>query len=44
MPGIRPGENTAEYIDGVMTRLTVWGSKLVRIIYEYARSHSRFIF
>ena len=24
--GIRPGENTAEYIDGVMTRLTVWGS------------------
>ena len=26
MPGIRPGENTAEYIDGVMTRLTVWGS------------------
>lgn len=26
MPGIRPGEQTAEYIDGVMTKLTVWGS------------------
>ena len=26
MPGIRPGDQTADYIDGVMTRLTVWGS------------------
>jgi len=26
MPGIRPGEHTADYIDGVMTKLTVWGS------------------
>ena len=26
MPGIRPDEQTAEYIDGVMTKLTVWGS------------------
>ena len=26
MPGIRPGEQTADYIDGVMTKLTVWGS------------------
>ena len=26
LPGIRPGEQTAEYVDGVMTRLTVWGS------------------
>lgn len=26
LPGIRPGEQTARYIDGVMTRLTVVGS------------------
>ena len=26
LPGIRPGEQTADYIDQVMTRLTVWGS------------------
>lgn len=26
IPGIRPGEQTAKYIDGVMTRLTVVGS------------------
>ena len=26
MPGIRPGNQTAEYIDSVMTKLTVWGS------------------
>lgn len=26
IPGIRPGEQTAKYIDGVMTRLTVIGS------------------
>ncbi len=26
IPGIRPGEQTANYIDGVMTRLTLVGS------------------
>ena len=26
VPGIRPGEQTANYIDGVMTRLTMWGA------------------
>ena len=26
LPGIRPGEQTADYIDTVMTRLTVWGA------------------
>ena len=26
MPGIRPGDQSADYIDGVMTKLTVWGS------------------
>ena len=31
MPGIRPGENTAEYIDGVMTRLTVWSGYLILV-------------
>ena len=26
IPGIRPGKQTGEYIDGVLTRLTVWGA------------------
>jgi preprotein translocase subunit SecY len=26
VPGIRPGEQTARYIDGVMSRLTFWGA------------------
>jgi len=26
IPGIRPGSNTAEYIDKVLTRLTLWGA------------------
>jgi preprotein translocase subunit SecY len=26
IPGIRPGKATGEYIDGVMTRLTLWGA------------------
>jgi preprotein translocase subunit SecY len=26
IPGIRPGKATGEYVDGVMTRLTLWGS------------------
>jgi preprotein translocase subunit SecY len=26
IPGIRPGQQTAEYIDKVLTRLTFWGS------------------
>jgi preprotein translocase subunit SecY len=26
IPGIRPGRATGEYIDGVMTRLTLWGA------------------
>ena len=26
IPGIRPGKQTAEYIDGVITRLTTWGA------------------
>lgn len=26
IPGIRPGEQTSRYIDGVMTKLTVWGA------------------
>ncbi len=26
IPGIRPGQQTAEYIDKVLTRLTVWGA------------------
>jgi len=26
IPGIRPGKATADYIDGVLTRLTAWGS------------------
>jgi preprotein translocase subunit SecY len=26
IPGIRPGKQTADYIDGVLTRLTLWGA------------------
>jgi preprotein translocase subunit SecY len=26
IPGIRPGRQTADYIDGVITRLTLWGA------------------
>jgi preprotein translocase subunit SecY len=26
IPGIRPGEQTANYIDGVMSKLTLWGA------------------
>ncbi len=26
VPGVRPGQQTAKYIDGVLTRLTVWGA------------------
>ncbi|MDJ0941149.1 MAG: preprotein translocase subunit SecY, partial [Woeseiaceae bacterium] len=43
LPGIRPGANTAEYIDRVLTRLTFWGAiyiagvcllpELVRMVY-----------
>ncbi len=29
IPGIRPGQNTAEYIDKVLTRLTLWGALYV---------------
>ena len=32
MPGIRPGQQTADYIDGVMTRLTVWGSAYLILV------------
>jgi len=32
MPGIRPGEQTANYIDGVLTRLTVFGSLYIAAV------------
>jgi preprotein translocase subunit SecY len=32
IPGIRPGQHTAEYIDKVLTRLTVWGSLYVALV------------
>jgi preprotein translocase subunit SecY len=32
IPGIRPGENTANYIDGVMTRLTLVGSVYLALV------------
>ena len=32
IPGIRPGQQTAEYIDKVLTRLTVWGSLYVATV------------
>ena len=32
IPGIRPGEQTAKYIDGVMTRLTVIGALYITLV------------
>ena len=32
IPGIRPGEQTARYVDGVMTRLTIWGAGYVALV------------
>jgi preprotein translocase subunit SecY len=32
IPGIRPGEQTARYIDGVMTRLTLWGAAYITAV------------
>ncbi|MBU1654426.1 MAG: preprotein translocase subunit SecY [Gammaproteobacteria bacterium] len=32
IPGIRPGEQTAKYIDGVMTRLTFWGAMYITAV------------
>jgi preprotein translocase subunit SecY len=32
IPGIRPGEQTARYIDGVMTRLTFWGAGYIVLV------------
>lgn len=32
VPGIRPGEQTAKYIDGVMTRLTFWGAVYITAV------------
>ena len=32
VPGIRPGDKTREYIDNVLTRLTLWGGIYISII------------
>jgi preprotein translocase subunit SecY len=32
IPGIRPGKNTAEYIDKVMTRLTLGGAIYISLV------------
>ncbi len=32
IPGIRPGQQTAEYIDSVLTRLTFWGAMYITAI------------
>ena len=32
IPGIRPGQQTADYIDKVLTRLTVWGALYVTLV------------
>ena len=32
IPGIRPGQQTANYIDGVLTRLTVFGSAYIALV------------
>ena len=32
LPGIRPGQQTAEYIDKVLTRLTFWGGLYIMVV------------
>lgn len=32
LPGIRPGEKTSEYIDGVVSRLTLWGALYIVLV------------
>jgi preprotein translocase subunit SecY len=32
IPGIRPGQQTAEYIDSVLTKLTFWGAMYITMI------------
>jgi preprotein translocase subunit SecY len=32
IPGVRPGQQTGKYIDGVLTRLTVWGAIYVTLV------------
>jgi preprotein translocase subunit SecY len=32
MPGIRPGRQTAQYIDKVLTRLTFWGGLYIMLV------------
>ena len=32
IPGIRPGEKTQEYLDGVLSRLTLWGGVYISVI------------
>jgi preprotein translocase subunit SecY len=32
LPGIRPGQQTAEYIDKVLTRLTFWGALYITLV------------
>ncbi|MBI3752442.1 MAG: preprotein translocase subunit SecY [Deltaproteobacteria bacterium] len=32
VPGIRPGPNTAEYIDRILTRLTLWGAIYLSLV------------
>jgi len=32
VPGIRPGKDTADYLNGVLTRLTLWGSIYICLV------------
>jgi preprotein translocase subunit SecY len=32
VPGIRPGQKTKEYIDRVLSRITIWGATYISII------------
>jgi preprotein translocase subunit SecY len=32
IPGIRPGKQTADYVDGVLTRLTFWGAAYITAV------------
>ena len=42
VPGIRPGQKTAEYIDRVLTRITLWGALYVSFICLLPNLNSRY--
>ena len=39
IPGIRPGKNTADYMDKILTKITVVGGLYLAILCHYSEHH-----